>query len=410
MPSGDAETSIEQLLRELAPSVLATVARRHQRFDLCEDAVQEALLSASAQWPDGVPDNPAGWLVTVASRRWIELWRSDAARRRREESVAAAEPANAPSPSGRDDSLTLLFLCCHPALTPASQIALTLRAVGGLSTSEIARALLVPESTVAQRISRAKARIRDSGARFTRPDDAERPERLAAVLHVLYLVFNEGYTASSGARLHRVELSAEAIRLTRQLRAELPDVGEVAGLLALMLLTDARRPARTTADGDLVPLAEQDRTRWDRAMLAEGIELLTATLPKSTVGPYQLQAAVAAVHAEAATASGTDWAQILGLYDVLVRLAPGPMVELNRIVALAMVWGAAVGLHALDVAEPSLAGHHRIVAVRAHLLELAGRPDEARELYAVAARATLNIAERRYLQARARGLATPATG
>ncbi|MGH3155815.1 MAG: RNA polymerase sigma factor, partial [Streptosporangiaceae bacterium] len=398
------DRGIEELLRELAPAVLATVARGHQGFELCEDAVQEALLAAATQWPaDGVPGNPKGWLVTAASRRWIEIWRSDAARRRRQE-TAAEELAGAPAPSGRDDSLTLLFLCCHPALTPVSQVALTLRAVGGLTTAEIARALLVPESTVAQRISRAKARIRDSGARFAMPDDVEWPARLTAVLHVLYLVFNEGYTASSGARLHRVELSAEAIRLTRQLRADLPDEGEVAGLLALMLLTDARRPARTTAAGGLVPLAEQDRSRWDRAAIAESSALLTATLPTATIGPYQIQAAIAALHDEAPAAAETDWPQILGLYDILVTLAPGPMVTLNRIVALALARGPEAGLQDLHRAEPSLGGHYRIAAVRAHLLDLAGRSDEAGAQYVLAARATLNLAERHYLEARAAGV------
>ncbi|PZS18343.1 MAG: RNA polymerase subunit sigma-24 [Pseudonocardiales bacterium] len=392
---------MEELLRELAPGVLATVTRRYQGFDVCEDAVQEALLAAATQWPvEGVPENPKGWLVTTASRRWIDSWRNDAARRRREEAVADAEPVGS-APSERDDSLTLLFLCCHPALTAVSQVALTLRAAGGLTTSEIARGLLVPESTVAQRISRAKARIRDSGARFAMPDDAERPARLAAVLQVLYLVFNEGYTASSGARLHRVELSAEAIRLTRQLHSELPEEGEVAGLLALMLLTDARRPARTTAQGGLVALPEQDRSRWDRAMIAEGSALLSATLPQARIGPYQVQAAIAAVHDEAPTAVETDWPQILGLYDVLVTLAPGPMVTLNRIAALAMVRGPDVGLHALRLAEPVLGEHHRVAAVRAHLLDLAGRVDEAREHYTLAARSTLNLAERHYLEARA---------
>ncbi len=405
----DRRSRIEELLRELTSAVLATVGRRYQGFDLCEDAVQEALLAAATQWPlDGVPDNPKGWLVTTASRRWIEMWRRDVARRRREETVAAGEPVEASASSGRDESLELLFLCCHPELTPISQVALTLRAVGGLTTLEIARALLVPESTVAQRISRAKARIRDSGARFAMPDDAQRPARLAAVLHVLYLVFNEGYTASSGARLHRVELSAEAIRLTRQLYAELPDEGEVAGLLALMLLTDARRPARTTDAGELVPLPEQDRRRWDRAMITEGTALLTATLPRATIGPYQLQAAVAAVHAEARTAAETDWTQILGLYDILLTMTPGPMVTLNRIVALSMVRGAQVGLHALSIAEPLLGDHHRIAAVRAHLLDLAGHTDEAYAQYLLAARTTLNVAERRYLDARAVAVASPA--
>lgn len=326
------------------------------------------------------------------------------ARRRREDAVAAAEPVDAPSSGERDDSLTLLFLCCHPALPPVSKVALTLRAVVGLTTSEIARALLVPESTVAQRISRAKARIRDSGARFALPDDAERPARLAAVLHVLYLVFNEGYTVSSGARLHRVELSTEAIRLTRQLHAELPDEGEVAGLLALMLLTDARRPARTNSAGSLVPLPEQDRSRWDHATIAEGSALLTATLPTATIGAYQVQAAIAAVHDEAPTAAETDWPQILGLYDILMTLAPGPMVTLNRIVAVAMVCGPQVGLQALRLADPALGDHHRVAAVRAHLLELAGDIDQAHQQYALAARMTLNLAERRHLEARATGV------
>jgi RNA polymerase sigma factor (sigma-70 family) len=387
--------------RDEAPHVLAALLRRSADLGACEDAVQEALLAAATQWPvDGIPDNPRGWLVTVASRRLVELWRSDSARRRREDAVAAAEPIDA-APVDRDDSLTLLFLCCHPALTPGSRIALTLRAVGGLTTSEIARALLVPESTVAQRISRAKARIRRSGARFAMPDDADRPERLAAVLHVLYLVFNEGYTASSGRRLHRVELSAEAIRLARQLHAQLPDDGEVAGLLALLLLTDARRPARATPAGGLVPLTEQDRSLWDRAMIAEGTALLSRTLPTASIGPYQVQAAIAAVHDEAATAAATDWPQILGLYDVLVTMAPGPTVTLTRIVALAMVHGADVGLQALQLAEPVLDQHYRIAAVRGHLLQLAGRLDEAREQNTLAAGRTAKLPERRYLRARA---------
>jgi RNA polymerase sigma factor (sigma-70 family) len=393
---------IAQLLRELGPAVLAVVARRYQGFDVCEDAVQEALAAAATQWPtDGIPDNPRGWLVTAASRRWIEIWRSETARRRREDFVVAAERADRPVAIDRDDSLTLLFLCCHPTLTPVSQIALTLRAVGGLTTAEIARALLVPQSTVAQRISRAKARIRDSGARFAMPEEDERPARLAAVLRVLYLMFNEGYTASSGAQLHRVELSAEAIRLARQLRSDLPADGEVAGLLALMLLTDARRPARTSAAGDLVPLVEQDRRLWNRTAIAEGTALLTETLPVSTMGPYQVQAAIAAVHDEAATTAETDWHQILGLYDVLATLAPGPMVTLNRIVALAMARGPELGLHALELAEPSLGNLDRTTAVKAHLLDLADRRDEAREQYLLAARATHNLPERRYLESRA---------
>jgi RNA polymerase sigma factor (sigma-70 family) len=402
------DRAIEDLLRQLAPTVLATLARRHQQFDVCEDAVQEALLAAATQWPvDGIPANPLGWLVTAATRRRVEFWRSDTARRRREQAVAAAEIADAPVPVGRDDSLMLLFMCAHPALAPASQIALTLRAVGGLTTAEIARALLVPESTVAQRISRAKARIRSSGDPFALPDDGDRPARLGAVLHVLYLIFNEGYTASSGDRLHRVELSAEAIRLTRQLHAELPAEGEVAGLLALMLLTDARRPARTTSAGGLVPLTEQNRERWDRDMIDEGVALLRASLPTSTMGPYQVQAAIAAVHDEAPTAAATDWRQILGLYDILVTLTPGPMVSLTRIVALAMVHGPETGLQALERAEPVLDRHHRIAAVRAHLLDLSGRGHEAREQYVLAAGLTLNLPERDYLTAQATALQHP---
>jgi RNA polymerase sigma factor (sigma-70 family) len=397
-------TDIERLLRELAPQVLATLVRRYGDFGTCEDATQEALLAAALQWPDeGTPANPRGWLTTVASRRWIERWRQEAARRRREETAAAlAPPDPGPGPAA-DDALTLLLLCCHPSLTQASQVALTLRAVGGLTTAEIARALLVPEATVAQRISRAKQRIKASGAEFRLPSEAERAERLGAVLQVLYLIFNEGYTASSGPALHRVELSGEAIRLTRQLHRLLPDDGEVAGLLALMLLTDARRPARTGPDGALVPLAEQDRARWDAQAIAEGVGLITRTLASAPVGPYQLQAAIAAVHDEAARFSDTDWDQILGLYEHLGRLAPGPMVELNRIVAVAMVHGPEAGLRQLAAAEarPGLAGHHRLDAVRAHLLELAGDREGARVAYRQAARRTLSLAEQRYLESRA---------
>ncbi|HEX2036561.1 MAG TPA: DUF6596 domain-containing protein [Chloroflexota bacterium] len=404
-----AATAIEGLLRELAPGVLGGLLRRFGDFDTCEDAVQEALLAAALQWPrEGIPDNPKGWLLTVATRRRIELWRNEAARRRRE-ATAPVEPAD-PSPTPAvDDTLTLLLLCCHPSLTPVSQVALTLRAVGGLSTAEIARAFLVPETTMAQRISRAKQRLEASGAEFRLPPPAERAQRIAAVLHVLYLIFNEGYTASSGPALHRVELTSEAIRLTRQLRELLPDDGEVAGLLALMLLTDARRPARTREDGTLVPLAEQDRSRWDRRTIAEGIALLTETLARAPIGPYQLQAAIAAVHVEAARAEDTDWPQILALYDHLHRIAPGPMVTLNRIVALAMVRGPQAGLQQLAVAEadPALAGHHRVAAVRAHLLEMAGDGPAARSYYKLAARRTLSIPERHYLESRAARLAPP---
>jgi RNA polymerase sigma factor (sigma-70 family) len=397
---------VEDLLRELAPQVLGSLVRRFGGFDACEDAVQEALLAAALQWPEeGLPDNPKGWLITVATRRRTELWRSDTARRRREETAAALEPPAPGPPPAVDDTLTLLLLCCHPALTTPSRVALTLRAVGGLTTAEIARAFLVPESTVGQRISRAKQRIKASGAGFRMPPPDELPERMRAVLHVLYLIFNEGYTASSGAVLHRVELSAEAIRLTRQLHSRLPDDGEVAGLLALMLLTDARRPARTSPAGALVPLAEQDRSRWDRRSIVEGVTLISATLASAPIGPYQLQAAIAAVHAEAARAEDTDWRQILGLYELLHRLAPGPMITLNRLVAVAMVHGPQAGLDRLAEveADPGLAGHHRVAAVRAHLLDLAGDRPAARAQYRLAARSTLNLAEQRYLESRAAG-------
>jgi RNA polymerase sigma factor (sigma-70 family) len=397
-------TEIEGLLRELAPHALGALVRRYGDFDTCEDAVQEALLAAATQWPDeGVPANPKGWLITVASRRRIELWRNESARRRREETAATLAPPD-PEPAPEvEDTLTLLLLCCHPSLTLVSQVALTLRAVGGLSTAEIARALLVPEATVGQRISRAKQRIKAGGAEFRMPPDAERSERMAAVLHVLYLIFNEGHTASSGSVLNRVELTGEAIRLTRQLRDRLPEDGEVAGLLALMLLTDARRPARTRADGALVPLGEQDRGRWDRRAIAEGVGLVTGALAGKPIGPYQLQAAIAAVHDEAVSAEDTDWREILGLYDLLVSIDPGPMVTLNRIVAVAMVHGPEAALAQLAEAEadPALAGHHRVHAVRAHLLDTAGDRPAARAEYELAARATLSVPERRYLESRA---------
>jgi RNA polymerase sigma factor (sigma-70 family) len=398
-------TRIEDLLRELAPQVLATLVRRYGDFDTCEDAVQEALLAAALQWPaDGTPANPKGWLTTVASRRWIERWREETARRRREQTAAALAPPEPAEPvPGIDDTLTVLLLCCHPSLTRASQVALTLRAVGGLTTAEIARAFLVPEATVAQRISRAKQRIKASGAEFRMPSEAERPERIAAVLQVLYLIFNEGYTASAGPSLHRVELTSHAIRLARQLHQRFPEDGEVAGLLALMLLTDARRPARTGPDGTLVPLAEQDRGRWDTRAIAEGVALTTRALATAPIGPYQLQAAIAAVHDEAARFEDTDWDQILGLYELLGRLTPGPMVELNRIVAVAMVHGPQAGLRQLAAAEadPALAGHHRLAAVRAHLLELAGDREAAHAAYLLAARRTLSLPEQRYLRSRA---------
>jgi RNA polymerase sigma factor (sigma-70 family) len=395
---------VEQLLRELAPRVLGVLVRRHGAFDACEDAVQEALLAAATSWPtDGPPTNPTGWLITTASRRLIEIWRSESARRRREESDARRAPPPADPAPATDDTLALLVMCCHSALTAPSQVALTLRAVGGLSTAEIARALLIPEATVAQRISRAKARIKATGAQFRDPTPTERAARMPSVLHVLYLIFNEGYTASSGSELYRIELTTEAIRLTRTLHAHLPSDGEVAGLLALMLLTDARRPARTRPDGALIPLAEQDRGRWDTAAITEGVDLITTTLATAAPGPYQVQAAIAAVHDEATRAEDTDWRQILGLYELLACLAPGPMVTLNRIVAVGMVRGPAVALEQLDAAEsdPALTGHHRVDAVRAHLLDEAGQHDAAREHYRRAARHTLSLPEQRYLLTRA---------
>jgi RNA polymerase sigma factor (sigma-70 family) len=393
---------VEDLLRDLAPQVLGVLVRRHGAFDACEDAVQEALLAAALAWPaGGVPANPAGWLITAAHRRLVDGWRSESARRRREDTVAA-EPTPGPVPA-EDDTLALLVLCCHPALNPPSQVALTLRAVGGLTTAEIARGLLVPEATVAQRISRAKARIR--GTRF---GEADVTDRLPAVLRTLYLIFNEGYTASSGPALQRVELTREALRLARALHALRPDDGEVTGLLALLLLTDARRAARTRPDGALVPLAEQDRGLWDAAAIAEGVELITASLATAAPGPYQLQAAIAAVHDEAPNAEDTDWRQILGLYELLAALAPGPMVTLNGIVAVAMVRGPERALELLDAAadDPALAGHHRVDAVRAHLLDRAGRPDEAAPHYRQAAARTLSAPEQRYLLDRAAAVRT----
>jgi predicted RNA polymerase sigma factor len=400
---------VETLLRELTPQVLGLLVRRYGDFDACEDALQEALLAAAAQWPtEGVPANPKGWMIRVASRRWTEQWRSESARRRRELTVATTEPPDAQPGSSADDTLTLLFLCCHPSLTLPSQVTLTLRAVGGLNTAEIARALLLPKATVGQRVSRAKQRIRASGAQFVMPSRTEFPERLAAVLRVLYLIFNEGYTASSGPALHRVELTAEAIQLTRHILDRLPEDGEVAGLLALMLLTDARRAARTRPDGSLVPLTEQNRSLWDARAIAEGVGLITQSLTSAPIGPYQVQAAIAAVHDEASRAEDTDWPQILGLYDLLRTIEPGPMVTLNRVVAVAMVHGPKVGLAELSDAEtdPALSGHYRVLAVRAHLLDMAGDRDEALVYYQRAARLTLSVPERRYLESRAISLAT----
>ena len=401
--------AVEDLLRECAPRVLATLVRRHGQFDACEDAVQEALLAAARQWPtDGVPDRPRSWLLTVAGRALVDGWRADSARRHRE-TVVALDPADRAPASDRDDTLTLLFLCCHPALSPPSQLALTLRAVGGLSTAQVAAAFLVPEATIAKRISRAKDRIRAAGARFELPAEPDRGGRLGVVRHVLYLMFNEGYTTSAGPALHRADLTTEAIRLTRLLHDLLPGDTETGGLLALMLLTDARRAARTDPDGAIVPLAEQNRSRWDHARIAEGRALLTRTLGTGPVGQYQLQAAIAALHDEAPTAEQTDWPQILALYDVLTQVAPGPMVTLSRAVAFAMVHGPTAGLALLGTlnADDRTAQRHRLEAVRGHLLEQAGDTAAARESYLRAARMTASLPEQRYLNLRAARLRRP---
>jgi RNA polymerase sigma factor (sigma-70 family) len=399
---------VDDLLRELAPQVVGAVARRYGDLADVEDAVQEALLAAATQWPrEGVPDNPRGWLISVAARRVTDRLRRDEARRRREAVAASREPAEGPpSVPGRDDSLLLLFLCCHPALTPASAIPLTLRAVGGLTTAEIARAFLVPEATMAQRISRAKQRIKVSGAPFAMPTGNEFAKRLWSVLHVLYLIFTEGYAASTGARVARSELSAEAIRLTRMVHASLPDDPEVAGLLALMLLSEARRPARTAPGGELVPLAQQDRSRWNGALIAEGVALVSAALAQGAVGEYQLQAAIAALHDEAKSADETDWPQILALYGLLEQITGNAMVTLNRAVSAAMVEGPAAGLTLLEALEERLAGHHRLDAVRAHLLEMDGDREAAISYYRKAAGRTTSVAERDYLLTRAARLTT----
>jgi RNA polymerase sigma factor (sigma-70 family) len=400
--SASGERRIEELLRELAPQVLGVLARRYAQFDAAEDAVQEALLAAALQWPaDGVPDNPRSWLLTVAGRRIVDEFRSESARRSREETVVRLDVA--PDAVDQDDTLTLLFLCCHPSVSPPSQLALTLRAVGGLSTAEIGRAFLVPEATMAQRISRAKAKIKSSGLPFEMPPADERAERLKVVRQVLYLVFNEGYTTSAGPALQRADLTAEAIRLTRILHKLTPGDGETAGLLALMLLTDARRPARSDPRGALVPLDEQDRALWNPDFIAEGVALVSATLGRGPVGPYQLQAAIAALHDEAATAAETDWPQILALYEVLEKVMPGPVVTLNKAVALARARGPLAGLAALGEldGDERMAGNHRLEAVRAHLLELAGDRPAAHTAYLKAARMTASVPEQRYLTLRA---------
>jgi predicted RNA polymerase sigma factor len=402
------DAALAEVLRPLVPQVLGALVRRHGQFEACEDAVQEALLAATEQWPaEGIPDNPRAWLVAVATRRLTDLWRSESARRRREESVAlrtgtvVAGPAE-DRPSDGDDTLNLLFLCCHPAVSAPSQVALTLRAVGGLTTAEIARAFLVPEATMTRRITRAKEAIAAAGQSFREPSGADFPDRLRVVLHVLYLIFNEGYTATSGEQLRRGELATEAIRLVRAVHALRPADGEIAGLLALMLLTDARRDARMGRDGELVPLPEQDRNRWDAAMIAEGCDLIERVLGRGPVGPYQVQAAIAALHDRAPDTAATDWPQIVELYEVLRSLMPGPVVEVNRAIAVAQVDGPARGLELLGAVEATQDLARRLDAARAHLLELAGDPEGARQHYVRAAERSASLPERRYLMTRAR--------
>lgn len=405
---------LTHLLRDLAPQVLSAVMRRFRDFAAAEDAVQEALIAAASQWPrEGMPRNPRGWLIQVAVRRMTDHIRSEIARRNRESEVASATPfVVAPeiyheTADEPDDTLLLLFMCCHSSLSPASAIALALRAVGGLTTAEIARAFLVPESTLAQRISRAKQSIQDSGVPFELPDAVERARQMTSVLQVIYLVFNEGYTTSAGAELQRVDLSGEAIRLGRKMHELLPDDAEVTGLLALMLLTDARRAARTGAQGELVPLDEQDRSLWDRAIITEGVALVSSVLPRGEIGEYQLLAAIAAVHDEAKRAADTDWPQILALYEVLLRLADSPVVALNHSIAVAMVHGPAAGLQLLEPLDRDarMRDSHRLAAVRAHLLERAGERGAAIEKYRDAAMKATNTVERNYLMLRAARLA-----
>jgi RNA polymerase sigma factor (sigma-70 family) len=393
-------------LRGLAPQVLGVLTRRHGDFDAAEDAVQEALLASATHWErEGIPANPRGWLIQTAERRMIDEWRSEQARRERER-IALQQSSLAADVPADDDSLILLFMCCHPSLTPASAIALTLRAVGGLTTVEIANAFLVPEATIAQRISRAKQSVKGSGVPFRMPTREEQKDRLRTVLHVLYLIFNEGYASSSGRELHRVELSNEAIRLTRMVYGALPDNGEVCGLLALMLLVDARRPARADAAGRLIPLPEQDRTLWDQELIAEGVSLLDGAVGKRPVGEYQLQAAIAAIHDRTPRAEDTDWPQILALYGLLEQLTGNPIVTVNRAVAAALVDGPVAGLALLDQLDQRLATHYRVESVRAHLLEMAGDTEGALAHYRAAASRATSLPEQQYLTTRAAQLKT----
>ena len=408
----ESSQALGHLLRDLAPRVRGAVTRRHGDFADAEDAVQDALLAAATQWPAaGVPDNPRGWLYHVAMRRLMDQARSDVSRREREQSVVRESPDDTASPADDmsndlsidgDDTLLLLFMCCHSSLTAASAIALTLRAVGGLATREIASAFLVPEATMAQRISRAKQMIKAAAIPFAKPGVAERAARLQSVLRVLYLIFNEGYASTEGAEFVRTDLSNEAIRLVRTLYLAHTDIAEIGGLLALMLLTDARRAARTGPAGELIPLDEQDRSRWDQSRIAEGVALISSVLSKGMVGPYQVQAAIAAIHDEAETVDDTDWPQILAFYQLLERMTDNPMVSLNRAIAAAMVHGPVVGLAQLDaLAEDSrIMTHYRLDAARAHLYEKSGDAERAVTHFTAAAERTASMPERNYMLAK----------
>jgi RNA polymerase sigma factor (sigma-70 family) len=396
---------LEHLLRTEAPQVLGALVRRFGHFDIAEDAVQEALLAAAQQWPNhGIPDHPRGWLIRVGYRRMIDQLRAEQLRERREYQLASQPTPASLEEQVADDSLTLLFLCCHPILTPVSQVALTLRAVGGLTTAEIAHAYGVSDVAMGQRISRAKQQIKSAGGRFVLPSAEDRGNRLTAVLQVLYLIFNEGYAATAGEQLHRVDLTTEAIRLTRMLHRLLPDEPEVAGLLALMLLSDARRPARSTEAGDLITMEHQQRDLWERTLTAEGTTLITAAMRQRQVGPYQLQAAIAALHNGAPSYAETDWPQIAALYAWLEHLTPTPPVRLSRAVAVAMAHGPRRGLMLLDNLADDPLIRQRERAVRAHLLELNGDTQQAADLFREAAALTDNLAERRYLEGRAQHL------